>query len=584
MTQTATDGRLSPSDLGAEPALFVQRRLKRRDEFEKAAIRRGADLRPGDLERLYRARILVPLYVVSRPEWDIRLRRRFEHVPGPRATRAWSMPVGGPDLVADAADGLVRDAGASKFRSEASARTTTRAGSVLRHEWLYSPYQLLNVDRCIDGAALLRRPASDHDRWARRRLRRLRDDAPGVRALVALLSALEPVYLPPLNWHVRSTGFDWADHERYVGAFDPRRELRSWGWTPDDVYAQARELLLRAGLGDPIAPWLPLVRQMHPDMWWRLDGAPRLSIERRVAAEMLLSFHEDLQAAGAAEAFPMVPRLANHELNMRIKPQREQLDDVLMNFGLSSHPAMVILFEGPTELEIAPLAMEALGIPRRDSFIRIDETGGEKARRDLLAKYVGLPALGDREGDVASLIRPLTRLLVVVDGDRHWRTAVVREAERQRLVGLIHGRLPSTLRTQEARDDLDSVVTFETWGDGLAFERAHFSDRETADALIELGVAPKGTAAGDLEAELSKLAALGKPIDAIWAAWPKPDKRELGRALWPRLRDRIIGARDDEIALRRIPIVRILLDADALARRTPRRHVVMRVGPARDGS
>ena len=48
-----------------------------------------------------------------------------------------------------------------------------------------------------------------------------------------------------------------------------------------------------------------------------------------------------------------------------------------MDFDLSPYPAVVLALEGPTEMEIVPLVMEVMGIPLRQSFIRLVDSGSE---------------------------------------------------------------------------------------------------------------------------------------------------------------------------------------------------------------
>jgi hypothetical protein len=320
------------------------------------------------------------------------------------------------------------------------------------------------------------------------------------------------------------------------------------------------------------------VRQVHPDKWQRLRGDALRAVDLRIAAEMAFRLLEDLQRVAAAPAFPEVPKRVSHELNSRIRNDRSELDGVLMAFDLSPYPAVVLALEGPTEMAIAPLVMDLLGIPRRDSFIRLVDSGSADRDHGFLAQYVALPALGPREGQLAPFERPPTRYVIAVDGDRGFADPAARESERRKWAGVLFHSLPLEYQTDVAREEIDSMVVLEAWAGGLDFERAHFTDAELAAAMMATGLAPVRTTAAGLEAELAGARRGKKPIDSVWARWPeRPVKPDLALLLWPVLKEKIEGALDDAERLPQIPIARVLLQAYELAIRTPRRHVVFRM-------
>jgi hypothetical protein len=352
------------------------------------------------------------------------------------------------------------------------------------------------------------------------------------------------------------------------------------GWTPEDLYETATSLVYEASMRDPLEHWLDLVRLVHPDRWDRLKGDARLAVDFRVAAELIFRFLESLQRLAAAPPFPDIPKRAPHALNMRIRRDRTELDDVLMSFGLSPYPAVVLALEGATEMTVVPLVMDFLGIPLSESFFRLVDSGGEGTEHGLLATYVALPKLGPREGDIASFERPPSRYFIAVDGDGKFKDPATLERERQRWVGMLFNSLPRDLQTSAARDDLDTMVVAEIWAAGMDFERAHFTDAELAAALLATGLAPPATTAAGLEAKLANQRANGGNIKLLWDGWtPKPEKPEMALLLWPALRAKLEQRIGDDIQLREIPIARILLRAYELAAMTPRRHVVFRVGP-----
>jgi hypothetical protein len=565
--------RLGPMDLVGRPYAFTQRRLLEPEEFAREAGLRGVHLTSKDLDGLHQTHLLDPLYRVRRPEWDIQRRRRAVGRPYRQPSRMWGVPKTGAELRLDHADGLLADAAGVPYRTRARAAT----GGVRRSEYLYSTYQLLELTRVDRGRELLAR-ARTSSKGDATDLERLRKFASKDRSLVALLEALEPIYLPDIVLHHRTSILDGERaYEDYLRGLDHRSLLEETGWTPEELYEAAAGLLREASILDPLAPWLELVRQVHPDHWLRLKGAARLAIDQRIAAEMILRFVEDLQAVGAAKDFPSIPPLASHELNERLRRDRKRLDEVLTYYDLSPYPSVVLSLEGETEVALVPLVMEALGMPRRDSFVRLVNAHGENRDHALLATYAALPHLGPRQGAGADFLRPPTRYIVVVDADRSFATPEARETERLRLVDSLWTDLPSAYRTATARTELDSMVLIDSWADGADFERAHFSDRETAEALNRGGYVPGRLSITAVEQQLGQLRGRGS-IEDLWKRWPKqPSKPDLALLLWPVLEARIREAGSDRPTLDAIPVVRVLLRTWELALGTLRRNVMMRI-------
>lgn len=562
------------------PLVFTQQRLLEPDRFRQATWERGVHLWLDDLERLHRTGILMPLYAVRRPIWDVNSRRSAADWTALVGRRQWGVSTDGFGLAEDLRTRLVRRGRGVRFRPWASDSVSTPTGHIRRREYLYSPYQLLDLDLVERALPLLRKRRAELSRWERLEVKRLRESASAREDGVVLLSALEAKYLPRIVQHYRMPAPHELDELYALDREFDALELLAWlRWTPDELYATARELLLTASSIDPLDAWHDLVEQVHPDLWERLRGTGRMAIDLRIAGEMILRFHEALQRDGAAAPFPAVPRLARHELNERLRRDRSRLDQVLMDFGLAPQPAVVLALEGPTEIAIARLAMETLGIPDYPSFIDLVDSGGEKRDHGFLASYVARPSLGPPEGEIAPFTRPPTRYFIVVDGDRSFRDPAKREEERQKWVRVMFNGLPAELRTDAALHELDGFVLLEAWADGLDFERAHFADAELASALMSTGLVPDETSQSRLELSLGELRAQGRPLDAVWATWPtKPEKPDIALAAWPGLRQRLEAA-DDLEQLKSIPIARVLLRAYEPAAFTPRRHVVFRVHP-----
>jgi hypothetical protein len=525
--------------------------------------------------------VLVPLYVARRSMLGVFKAVRATPTGGYPALPTW---VFAPDL-----DGLRsdRDQGFLAIGKAAGPRgalhRTIGGFRVQVRERLYSPYQLLDLPSASEVLADLRTTPRRRDRWARARLRHDRNGVDARRDLVVALSALETHYYPRLVQSVSAPlpgGIDaWDAADRHFDAV----ELQLWlGWSPDEIQAAAEDLSIRARQRDPMNGWTDLVAMVAPGRWKELRGDALLAVELRLAGEMLLRFHEDLQVRRAAPALPAIPRLAPHPLNWRMRLDASRLDEILTSFGLSPHPAVVLVVEGQTEMGIVPLVMDELGIPRRDTHIRLINARSETRDHRLLVSYAALPKLGPVERDYAEFIRPPTRYFIAVDGDRAFRTQAARDLERQKWVAAIAEDLPPEVKTPMGLAEIDSLVLLEAWADGLDFERAHFSDPELAQALLATGCAPSGVTHQHLEQSLAQQRAAtlnGQPasLEDIWKRWlRKPIKPDLALAMWPMLRAKLRRKRSRR-GLDQIPVARVLLRAHELAATTPRRNVVFRV-------
>ena len=107
-----------------------------------------------------------------------------------------------------------------------------------------------------------------------------------------------------------------------------------------------------------------------------------------------------------------------------------------------------------------------------------------------------------------------------MDGDRRYRTPAKREAERAKWVNVLRQALAPEVRTEAALAEIDSLVVVEVWGDGVDFERAHFSDRELAVAIRAVGQPPDNVPDADLERQLALSRTQGTNLDIVWAGWP----------------------------------------------------------------
>jgi hypothetical protein len=562
------------------PLVFTQRHILDRRKFRDESRRRGVWLDDAALDLLDRHRVLTPLFRARRPLAGVRAAiRTSEPNTWPRYP-AWTFAGDAAELRGDRESGFVRSGPDSPALSSRAFNREIEGVSVQVHEALYSPYQLLDLRDASDLLPTLR--MRDGSAAARTRLKAAQRVAARAADRVVLLTALEPRYYPrvvrnlTMPVHIGFEVWDATDRQ-----FDARALLKWSGWTSAEILEEARHLLFRAWSIDPLRDWVDLVRFVGSSRWKKLRGDALLAIELRIAAEMLLRFHEDLHRAKAAPPLPTRQSRVRDDLDDRLKFDPDDLDSTLAAYGLSPHPAVLIIAEGQTEMAVLPLVMAELGVKRAESYIKILNAHSENEKHSLLATYAALPKLGPIDQNTAEFLRPPTRYLIAVDGDHTYRTQHARDAERDRLVDRLAQELAPEYDTPAARDDLRSLILIEAWADGLDFERAHFSDRELADAIMALGTAPAGTSAADVETLLaaqrqSALAGHARGLEAIWRGWPhKPSKVALARHLWPTLRTRIRRQRS-RAGFDRIPVARVLLLARDLAER-PRGTLVMRI-------
>ncbi len=562
------------------PLVFTQRHILDRRKFRDEGRLRGVWLDDLALDVLDRHRIVTPLFRARRPLTGVRAAIRASELHTWPRYPEWVFAGDADGLRSDRDRGFLRSGPDSPPISSRAFFQELEGVSVQVHEALYSPYQLLDLRDAVEllpTLGALKRSAAGRARVeaAQRAAARAVDRA-------VLLTALEPRYYHrvvrnlTMQAHIGFEAWDAADRK-----FDAKALLKWSGWTPSEILEEARRLLFRAWSIDPLRDWVDLVRFVGSSRWKKLRGDALLAIELRIAAEMLLRFHEALHRAKAAPPLPTRQSRLHDDLDDRLKFDPDELDSTLATYGLSPHPAVLIIAEGQTEMAVLPRVMAELGIKRADSYIKILNAHSENEKHSLLATYAALPKLGPIEGDTAEFLRPPTRYLIAVDGDHTYRTQQARDAERDRLVDMLAAELAPEYDTPAARDDLRSLILVEAWADGLDFERAHFSDRELADAIMALGTPPAGTSAGAVEALLaaqrqSALTGHARGLDAIWRGWPhKPSKVELAVHLWPTLRKRIRRQRS-RAGLDRIPVARVLLLARDLAER-PRGILVMRI-------
>jgi hypothetical protein len=144
-----------PLLLVARPWAFSQQWLLDAEEFARMADERDVSVPPPALERLQRAGMLQPLFIVTRPPWDIRKRRRARSW-GEMNARRWSPSKDGQGLAEDVKSGRVADGAKVTFRAWSRDVVRTSIGDVFRRrEHLYSPYQLLALPNAAAALGLI---------------------------------------------------------------------------------------------------------------------------------------------------------------------------------------------------------------------------------------------------------------------------------------------------------------------------------------------------------------------------------------------------------------------------------------------
>jgi hypothetical protein len=279
-----------------------------------------------------------------------------------------------------------------------------------------------------------------------------------------------------------------------------------------------------------------------------LKDAALLTLDDRIAAEILLRFYEDLALRGQARPLPDLSNAKGwNPLHERLSYHPETLDDDLVRLGISPHPRVVLALEGETEAYHAPLVWQALGFSETPELMRLLKLGGTDHDLTKVAAVTAAPLVG---GKVLSnewkLIKPYTRLFVAVDPDKPFTTPERVAEEKAKILREIRDVLKAQGVTRPKPDELDELVEIRTW-DASCYEFAHFTDEELADGLIEAHPTIDGWTRDQLIEALAYWRMKKKDIKRVWESgrwieqsgsmtgkWtPEPSKVKLAEALWP---------------------------------------------------
>jgi hypothetical protein len=352
--------------------------------------------------------------------------------------------------------------------------------------------------------------------------------------------------------------------------------LRWLGVNAQWLQDAGRRLISITDWSDPLGPWAELVAHADPVRWDKLRGQALTAIDLRVAAEMLLRYHDQLVDKGRAKAPAHALGRFPDSLDGRLK-RRRSLDRVLTEFGLSPHPRLVLVVEGGTEHRTFPRVMEHFGIRRDEDFISIQDSEGLGRKLEPLVSYLA-PRLGEEEPDrYVELQRPPTRLLMVVDAEGPAETAAQREETRQKWLDRLLRTLPREWQRDAEkmalmREQFDGLVNTTTWREsGASFEFAHFTDLQLMRAMQRLD---KRARPMQFEKRLELVQAARAARGNLKIALGRISKLDLADELWPTLERKIVHA-DKRGAADSIPIVAVLDQALRLAHEYPRRGVVL---------
>ncbi len=567
----------TPLDLIELPYSFSQLGLMLADEFCREARERGVHLSAEELEALHRARLLVPFYREAADPRALRAARRSHR--WAFQLGHWSVPSSG-ELVEALSEDRLRDPGAEPLRSRRQRRRTVEMRTYETSVYVYCPLQLsalsflrapiANLDRHRprgeDEAIRLKAPAGWRREWV--------SHARVFRDIAIVAAALEPAYYPRITGHLRLRG------EEDIENFDQWREgvsassLLSWlELDADWLTGSAAMLLGEADRIDPLGDWAEVVARADAESWKLLRGSARRALDLRISAELLLACHDDL--AGAVPSPPRSRSRVRGPFDRRLKSTRP-LDEMLTHFGLSPHPRLVLVVEGATELLLIPRAIAILGISGDEDVISVQNAEGIEKDLNALVGFIAPRVKRDAEGRTLDLTRPPTRLLVVLDPEKRMRIPAGRARQREIWVERILRAIPDGPGNATVREQIDPLVELMTWNTrGEAFEFAHFTDRQIADAILRL---PRRGRSQTRQAATSSVAKIRAAAGNLESMFPHSSKGRLARELLPLMERKLERALTNGTA-ERIPLVKVLDRALELAYEFPRRSLVIGLTP-----
>jgi len=380
------------------------------------------------------------------------------------------------------------------------------------------------------------------------------------------LCALSARHLPDIRGQASLPHADGFESLRALRVtFPALGVLTDVGVDPMFLRGEGENLIHHANFRDPLRDWLPLVRRMASASWDRLTGTPAYALRLRLAAEVLLRTYEELAETGHVEPLPdFSGQMVSHPLVERLSESAPKpLDSVLADYGLVSHPRLLLLVEGETEHLLLPRLLTEFA-RYEPEFIRVQLLGGDSVSPQLLARHVVTPRIAHRLGDGWLLDAPLTALMITIDQEGGWAT----QEQRDRKVRAIREGVRHEVRLQNADIDeetLGYLIHVQTWGQAGCFELANFTDDQLIAGLT--AAAPRNARSqkptSTVIAQLVRQARSGDISVDVLVGRCRTSKPLLADALWPALREKA----ESEIKAGSIttPVVRVLAEAVRIA-------------------
>jgi hypothetical protein len=563
-----------------EPFVFTQRPALTVRAFCDELKKRRIDMFPraNELEAFHRAGLVVPIYEIVADPRAMRARARAR---GRKVTQQQiragldATSTYGHELIEERNVGDLRLPAADGYVPWRAQRRSFAGRPYQTRQYLYSHYQLLLAPMIAQLWPQLQGQLGKAQRLrvSDVALKHHRATATSIERLVPILTVVEAVYLPDIVENVSLPGFhdDFEPWDSFRASFDAPATLSRLGWSADDVLATAEGLIFRGRTIDPAATLHEVVRLIHPSHWKGLEGDSLVAMDYRIAAELLLLFYEDVAKAGAAAPLDQTDGRTAHTQRHRLRTDRTELDTMLTRFGLSPHPAVVAVVEGEVEARIVPLVLDHLYGRRWRSKIRLFDAQGVDTPLGALAAFAAVPVPAESERDVIPLARHPTRFVVLSDAEGSNASESKREEKRQGWIDRIHAALPTDIRAEVDRSELNHLVQIIVWDpSGDDFERAHFTDKELAAGLLAVG--PNGPPLEEVLRRLADVRARRLNLKRVWQQhWdaPKPSKPRLAMHLWPLLSKRIDEARE-EGSTRTVPVLTAVREMAQLAYEYPR--------------
>jgi len=577
-------------DLVELPYSFSQLPLLLADQFRQEARARGVELGEDELEALHRARLLVPLFRLSRDGRPIVEALRNRLLLG-RQLAHWSAP-SLVDLVQfqacrqlyDPADERLVSGRQRRHKVKLTGYGTDVYAPYETSVYVYSQHQLMALPVVSRALGFLdRKPWHEGEPVRLKASSRWKSawqmDSRKLREMAIAASAIEPIYYPRVTGRLKLRGHsdlrDFRDFDLWRDGLQVTHMLGWLGIDADWLKESGSRLLYEADRIDPLRDWSELVARADPDKWALLRGAARSAMDLRITAELFLGYHDDLVEAGKTMSLNQPRQRTRGPFAYRLKRTRP-LDGVLTEFGLSPHPRLVLVVEGATELLLIRRAMEMLGVSTDEDFISVQDAEGVDKDLKALLGFLAPRVKPDTEGRYLDLIRPPTRFLVVFDPEGRVSTEEARSKRRTGWVDRIHRAIPCESKNQAVREQIDPLVELTTWNQrGESFEFAHFTDRQIA---VAIGRLPGHRQPQTLQAATTTVTKLRSVRGGLDSMFPNSSKGRLAEELLPVLEAKIRRAQSRG-AVGNIAMVKVLDRAIELAYEFPRRNLVIGLRP-----